>query len=878
MTTFAPEQSVRHPDHGEGRIVVDQGLFSLVQFGTDIHRVETSQLMRIETLEDRLAKLKTDDSNAALAKAQALLIRSINDQWGVFTRTRVKLLPHQLWVCRQVTRNWPARWLVADDVGLGKTIEAGLILDPLLSSDRVKRVLVLTPARLAPQWRDRMKTMFDIRLNLYSADLDRGKISYWETANKVVASFHTLRMDKARARLLEAEPWDLVLVDEAHHFQAVERSATLTYNLLKDMQAAGKIGSLVLFTGTPHRGKDFGFLALMHLLRPDLFDPQRNIEEQLEYLPEAMIRNNKATVTDLQGKPLFKPVKTQTVEYGYTEAEADFYNVMSEFILDGRAYASDLAGRERTSRMLLLIALQKLAASSIAAIRNALSKRRSMLATTIAKSEEGASQFVEPSENEDDDERSQLEETSVVENSSNLMSDEIARLDEILARADEITGETKIQRLIDLIQTELPSGEPVLLFTEYKATQALVLNSLEDRFGKGSTGFINGDERLSFSNADGTVETRNLSRDLAAEDFNAGRTRFLISTEAGGEGIDLQHRCATLVHVDLPWNPMRLHQRVGRLNRYGQERAVSVYLLRNPETVEAHIWSLLEEKLTRIQATLSASMEEAEDIAQLVIGMAGSSVFEDMFSEGYSKKSRETLKSWWSTNNNRLGGDNALATARSLFRSASKYDSVSLAKEIPQLDLPQLEPFFRNAAKTHGRRVATSDAGLSIATPEIWRNDLDLKSRYDELTFNRELAPLEQMNRLIGIGHSLLDKLLEHAINQPVFAAYLKDLESPILIARVEDELTGTNATVHRIVLGLQHGQSSILRDSDLLTLLNRCSGFETAPTELSTEYSELVRKLSEQLEESELPGTFGFAYPKARPIMTLLPYFSRTL
>ena len=153
-----------------------------------------------------------------------------------------------------------------------------------------------------------------------------------------------------------------------------------------------------------------------------------------------------------------------------------------------------------------------------------------------------------------------------------------------------------------------------------------------------------------------------------------------------------------------------------------------------------------------------------------------------------------------------------------------------MAKEIPQLDLPQLEPFFRNAAKTHGRRVTTSEAGLSIATPEIWRNDLDLKSRYDGLTFDRDLAPQEQMNRMMGIGHSLVDKLLEHAVNQPVFAAYLKGLENPILLARVEDELTGTKATVHRIVLGLQYGQSNILRDGELLTLLNRCIWEGSAP------------------------------------------------
>lgn len=286
MTTLLLDQAVHHPDHGEGRVLVSQGALTIVRFGSDIQNVETSALTRIESLADRLNDARADDPTATLARAQSLLIRSVNDQWGVFTRTRVKLLPHQLWVCRQVTRNWPARWLVADDVGLGKTIEAGLILDPLLSSGRIKRVLVLTPARLAPQWRERMKEMFDIRLTLYSGEQDRGRVSFWETAEQVVASFHTLRMDEARERLLTAEPWDLVLVDEAHHFQAQERNATLTFHLLQEMQANGKIDSLVLFTGTPHRGKDYGFLALMQLLRPDLFDPDREIFDQLEHLPD----------------------------------------------------------------------------------------------------------------------------------------------------------------------------------------------------------------------------------------------------------------------------------------------------------------------------------------------------------------------------------------------------------------------------------------------------------------------------------------------------------------------------------------------------------------------------------------------------------------
>jgi len=159
-----PDTPVLHPRHGEGRVISDMGPTCIVRFGSRLEQVETGDLDVKRSVESAIAEGRIDDPLTTITRAQALAIRSVNDQWGVFSRSRVQLLPHQLWVCRQVTKNWPARWLVADDVGLGKTIEAGLILTPLLSSGRVKRLLILTPARLAPQWRARLKTMFDIRL------------------------------------------------------------------------------------------------------------------------------------------------------------------------------------------------------------------------------------------------------------------------------------------------------------------------------------------------------------------------------------------------------------------------------------------------------------------------------------------------------------------------------------------------------------------------------------------------------------------------------------------------------------------------------------------------------------------------------------------
>ena len=276
----------------------------------------------------------------------------------------------------------------------------------------------------------------------------------------------------------------------------------------------------------------------------------RNPDSQL---PKVMIRNNKATVTDLQGQRLFKPVSVYSREYGYSAEEALFYRTLSEFILDGRAYAATLDGRAQTARMLVLITLQKLAASSIAAIRNALRKRRVMLADAVSRSNGVTSVALPDDEQATFDDVAEAEEALPGSAAVLLMEDEIRRLDELVALSEGIANETKIERLLEMIREEFAADEPVLLFTEYKATQALVVNALHRQFGFGSATFINGDEQLDrLEQPSGVTKTISQPREHAADAFNAGKVRFFVSTEAGGEGIDLQERCAVLVHVDMP--------------------------------------------------------------------------------------------------------------------------------------------------------------------------------------------------------------------------------------------------------------------------------------------------------------------------------------
>lgn len=816
---------VSHPRHGNGRVVVDMGATAVVRFGGNVEQVLKSEIVEIPSLYSALRVGSNAEPIDAIIRAQALAIRSVNDQWGVFSRSRVQLLPHQLWVCRKVTQGWPFRWLVADDVGLGKTIECGLVLMPLIASGRVRRVLILAPAKLVPQWQFRLKDMFDIRLQRYVTDADTARGDFWATASMVAASFHTLRDDRrgARQRLLNADPWDLVIVDEAHHLGVDERTgATLAYSLVSDLQERGKINSLLFFTGTPHRGKDYSFFSLMHLVRPDLFDPERDPLEQLSQLSKVMIRNNKATVTDLQGQKLFKPVNVFSREYQYSDDETQFYRTLSEFVIDGRAYAATLDGRAQTARMLVLITLQKLAASSIAAIRNALRKRRTMLANIVGRSNESVP--LPDHEQATFDELAEAEEALPGSAAVLLMEDEIQRLDELIALADAIVRETKIERLLQMIWEEFGPDEPILLFTEYKATQALIVNALHRRFRFGSATFINGDERLdNLEQVSGSAKTISQPREHAADAFNAGKVRFLVSTEAGGEGIDLQERCAVLVHADMPWNPMRLHQRVGRLSRYGQTRPVSVYILRNPQTVEARIWDLLNAKLERIQAALSSVMEEREDISQLVIGMAGNSLFNELFSgsEGFYG---DRLGAWFDRATSTLGGRDVVETVREMLGSVSRFDFQQVGKDLPKVDLPDLERFFTQTVGRHGRRIFRRDDGLEIRTPDDWKaRSYALRDKYEGLVFDRSLRGANAASRVLGIGHPLFDIALDDAQDISARAVSVEGLGNPVLILAVEDEVTGTGSLVHRLIFGVTEtdGKIEVLRDWELLQAMN---------------------------------------------------------
>ena len=890
MAPFNRNAAVRHPRFGPGQVTVDQGDSVVVRFEHGIEECLAVDLEFVEGLAERMAAGRLDPALHVVTRILGECIRSVNDAWGVFSRSRIALLPHQLWVCKRVLESWPTRWLVADDVGLGKTIEAGLILTPLLSSGRVRRLLVLAPASLVEQWQVRLREMFDIRISIYVPAADTEISDFWNTQDRVIASAHTLRLDKGNRweRLFDAKPWDLVLIDEAHHMNVDEHGhRTLSYQLVERLQERGKVQSLVLFSGTPHRGKDTGFLSLLKLLRPEDFNPEQPLEEQVEKLRTVMIRNNKQSVTDMSGEPLFTPVRSRRETYAYSPQEARFYEQLTQFIVTGKAYAAGLGFQDRRIVILVLITMQKLASSSVAAVRRALARRLVRLQQAKTKLEEWREGLARLQELRAEDDPANLDEISRLEErvaeslrGVDLNPNEIPALEELLLAANDVTDETKVERILTVVDESF-ADRSVLFFTEYKATQALLMSALHKRYGDGCVTFINGDGFIEdVQDSSGNISGRTEDRHRAAARFNRGEVRFLVSTEAAGEGVDLQEHCSALIHADLPWNPMRLHQRVGRLSRYGQTAPVDVVTVRNPDTVESRIWDLLDEKLTRINLAFQGAMDDPEDIRQLVIGMASPGMFTKVFADADPTLSGQTLDDWFDTETATFGGEDAVNTVRNLVGHVARFDFGAVAGQIPRVDLLDLVPFFKAVLAVRGRRPdQTEDLRLRFRPPEEWKDDFSIAvvERYD-LLFAREPQPKDGED-VAGVGLRVVDRAVRDAVELTGAFGAIRGLDAPIFVFSVRDRITGSDGPIRAVVVAAQSGGDgawTLIRDWELMQRLNPLAdkprSLVFADTHPAYDVADLMADARQyvvsQIDALELP----FALPAVESLACLVP------
>ncbi|MGH4013317.1 MAG: DEAD/DEAH box helicase [Pseudonocardiaceae bacterium] len=571
--------------------------------------------------------------------------------------SRVDIKPHQVSVVHRVITNYPHRFLLCDEVGLGKTIEAGMILKELRARDGAGRCLVIAPPNLVRQWQFELKSKFNETFSI----INRDTVKYlratqgvegnpFEVYNSVIVSSSWIAMPQW-AKLAAETSWDMVIVDEAHHarvrISGNKREETRLYKVVRELtspEAFSKRSTLFL-TATPMQLDSRELYSLVEILDPALFPTVEHFERHRERLPglnrlvhdltehgfplpdrkpawviervaswldiddteaeqrlragagsiaavcdelaarhllsEVLIRNRKKIVGG------FMPRQAHRWEVDLSPEERHALDAVEWFVRDGFARA-DRANDQAVG--FVMVVFQKLMASSIRALRTSLDRRRErleLLALSPSSATRRTPAIPELEEKLENDEYV----SGLLDASSVAYVEEAAELRQLVEMLDAVPTDSKADTLVAQLQ-QLERHDPavkVLLFTEFRETQEYLRGRLET---------IGWDVRLFHG------QMKPDAKDAAVEGFRASsRPSILLSTEAGGEGRNFQF-CHLLVNYDLPWNPMRVEQRIGRVDRIGQMNTVQVFNFWVRGTVEERVLNVLERRINVFEETV----------------------------------------------------------------------------------------------------------------------------------------------------------------------------------------------------------------------------------------------------------------------------------
>jgi superfamily II DNA or RNA helicase len=512
-------------------------------------------------------------------------------------------LPHQLYALNRAASQDRIRYLLADEVGLGKTIEAGLVLRELKLRGRAKRVLVVAPKGLVRQWQAEMRQHFGEPLHFVDPSSlaalrqwrgDNAEDNAWRMHDQVICALDSVKplesrrgwsldqiqtYNRERFEDLVSAAWDLVIIDEAHRMGGSTEQVA-RYKLGAALAEASPY--LLLLSATPHQGKTDQFMRLMQLLDRDAFPDEGSVSR--ERVQPFVIRTEKRAAINADGQPLFRPRLTRLHAVAWQArhaAQQQLYEAVTDYVRHG--YNQALAAKQRHVGFLMIL-MQRLVTSSTAAIRATLEKRQAVLDTPQTQAR--LFDTLSPDEWADLDGEAQVD-LALQANGLELEKSEVETL-LALARSTEAAGtDAKAESLLELIyKLQQEEGDPalkVLVFTEFVPTQAMLGDFLESR------GFT-----VATLNGGMDMEARTRTLQTFAQD-----ARVLISTDAGGEGLNLQF-CHVIVNFDMPWNPMRIEQRIGRVDRIGQKHVVRALNFVLEDTVEHRVRQVLEEKLAII--------------------------------------------------------------------------------------------------------------------------------------------------------------------------------------------------------------------------------------------------------------------------------------
>ncbi len=802
-TVVVPGDLVRstndmYKEYGVGRVTLVRREYVKVEFNPSVfmtppYRTESkvllqSEVERVDTPLERIVRGQWEPAWRFELKMLAARFLTGN-KGGQLSNARTEILPHQIFTAHRVISSPRRRFLLADEVGLGKTIEAGMIWQALYQRGEAKRTLIITPAGLTVQWQDEMQEKFGARFEIYGRDFTGYNPRVWSFRAQAIASLDRLKRKENKSLLLENHRWDLIIFDEAHRLSAVDYGRDKThktenFKLAEALRLPDYSEAFLLLTATPHQGEanHSRFKNLLMLLDESM--DFSALDEQFPLLPvgetgkkftEFVIRTPKKDVTDAEGRKVFKGRQTHRLPATMYPDEKAFYLAVEEYIRNGYKMLERVSdATQKTAIGFLMTTFQKLNASSTAAIRAALQGRLMRLRGEIRDL---------PDEDPDLHDlrfEGEYEEEYALKNDRQIMEEEIAALEQLLAMPVKRDKKlTELLGLTDHIAKESPRGdeEKVLIFTEYRQTQRYLVAELEKKYGKGSVVVIHGGmklERLDENQRDiealwapfakdGAVETATTKRASQRLFHDQPRVRFLVSTEAGGEGINLQF-CHICINYDLPWNPMRVEQRVGRVYRYGQDKVVQVYHLFNKGTVEDQVQAYFEDRVAHAaKAIAKVTGEDPEEIqgslnGQLEIEIDPEEIYTRALVEGnLNQQTKEEIAEAVK----RAKHAYEIAT-QSLFRDCSSYSFDKYKSELAtDLTLSDLQRFTERFLAQHRRQLKKDEALFEFIVPDVlapWK----LPERYRQATFDRDVAIKRGEAEFLALGHPFADAMLEY--------------------------------------------------------------------------------------------------------------------
>lgn len=828
---LSPGQKIWHPELGDGVVISADAEYANVFFREHGERRALKNTLRPSLDEfDQIASAPfaspKEHKNAAELLWLAIEAEELPllENAAELTSSKVDLLPHQIVLVHRIASSCPRRFLIADEVGLGKTIETALILRELASRGELHRALMIVPAGLVENWRHELNDVFNLDFEVFGSegDVTDRKTNAFEKHDRLIASVDTLKRPSRIKKLLAAPAWDLVVFDEAHHlsvYKTGKKKLSKTENFKLAESIRDHCRDLLLLSATPHQGDHFRFWALIHLLNPELFENEDDMIRNRHRLNAAVIRRTKADACSQDGGPLFARRMVYTRAFNLSELEKIFYNAILEYLRDGYDLASKEGNKGRALGFVMSV-FQKIAASSFAAIRSTLTRRLLML--TI---QEG----IEQDELLNVDARDQLyaEAKKLIHSIHKLEYDLIgnATADQLFAdakyqllkkrkeamdtacSADSYTdyewetkdnaesatmlvalalpeernrirellrvfpneAESKIILLADAIREiwEQNSEEKIVIFATYLGTVEVIKEYLDRIFPAKGVEVLKGGDHGSKTAVQKRFKSQN-------------GPKVLVCTAAGREGINLQF-ARILFNYDLPWNPMDLEQRIGRIHRYGQNSTSQVYNLVSADTIEGKIFMLLEEKLYDIASTLGKVDEHgeiAEDMRGQVLGQLGGIMsFAKIYQAGVSdptlKRTKQELE---------VALANACQAREVVFELFQDLDRFNLG-DYQRLDnqessMRRLIQFTIRAARNAGGSF------YSIEREICWR--LHMPPVHDIIfTTNRDDAVKNDSLELLGLDHPSINNLINSfrnlAQNHRFIAGIVEGAESGLL-------------------------------------------------------------------------------------------------